>query len=422
MAVIDHDVLGQLLQTTGGTFEIPADGAAEILRRAEAGPVTKAAKSSQAAKHASPGPEQGAFFDVGDQSMTSVQRLRGAVRTHRVLSVAAAVVVVGGITAGTLLSTGNPAPSSRIAAVGSTTGVPHRDEKASAGEGVEPFEAAPVPASAGAGGSASAGTAGSAAQSTGGATATGTPATNGTSSSTALPNDTLNQSAKIEETGSLSLSVARGRLSATMTKLTFLATYYGGFVANSQTQSGTAAGQTSSGTVTLQIPVASFSAAVKQAQSFGETESLSTKATDVTGTYVDLQARISALEASRQQYLTIMAKATTIGDVLSVQAQLDTLQTEIEQLQGQLQLLSSQTTYSTLTVQVSQAGAPHHRVHHPGKPSGLSRAWHDSVHGFVSGVDDVVRLAGPVLFILLCLALGLFGGRLLWRRLQRHNL
>ena len=73
----------------------------------------------------------------------------------------------------------------------------------------------------------------------------------------------------------------------------------------------------------------------------GKTTKLTTKATDVTGQYVDLQSRIAALEASRQQYLTIMAKATTVGDVLAVQAQLDTIQSQIEQLQGQLQVLTS---------------------------------------------------------------------------------
>ena len=46
----------------------------------------------------------------------------------------------------------------------------------------------------------------------------------------------------------------------------------------------------------------------------------------MTGQYVDLQARLTALEDSRQQYLTILAKATSIGDILSVQEQLDSIQ------------------------------------------------------------------------------------------------
>ena len=55
-----------------------------------------------------------------------------------------------------------------------------------------------------------------------------------------LPNGAVGQSAKIEQTGSLALTVGRGKLSRTITQLTALAGAYGGFVANSQTQSGAA--------------------------------------------------------------------------------------------------------------------------------------------------------------------------------------
>jgi hypothetical protein len=190
----------------------------------------------------------------------------------------------------------------------------------------------------------------------------------------------------------------------------------GGFVANSQTQSGAAA---ASGSVTLQVPVGSFAGVVRRAEALGRVSDLSTKATDVTGQYVDLQSRITALQASRQQYLTILAKATTVGDVLAVQEQIDSTQSQIEQLQGQLQLLASQTSYSTVTVTVGESAPP------PPSPlpeSGLVRAWHDSIGGFVTGVEGVVRIAGPLLFALLLSGALLAGGRALWRRYQRHNL
>ena len=160
---------------------------------------------------------------------------------------------------------------------------------------------------------------------------------------------------------------------------------------------------------------------LKQAEALGRTSDLTTKATDVTGQYVDLQARITALQASRQQYLTILAKATTVGDVLAVQEQLDAIQSQIEQLQGQLQLLTSQTSYSTLTVTVERAHAGA-AAPSPLPESGLVRAWHASVGGFVTGVEGVIRIAGPLLFALLLLGVVLAGGRALWRRYQRHHL
>ena len=94
--------------------------------------------------------------------------------------------------------------------------------------------------------------------------------------------------------------------------------------------------------------------------------------------------------------------------------------TQIEQLQGQLNLLNGQTTYSTLTVDVTEGAAPARPG--PVPESGVVRAWHDSVGGFVTGVEGVIRFAGPVLFVLLCLGILWVGGRALWRRYQRHNL
>ena len=174
--------------------------------------------------------------------------------------------------------------------------------------------------------------------------------------------------------------------------------------------------------MTLQVPVASFATVLKAAEALGKASRLTTKATDVTAQYVDLQSRITALEASRQQYLTIMTKASSIGDVLAVQAQLDSLQSQIEQLQGQLSVLGSETAYSTLIV-AGERGGHRATITRRSRPApGLAKAWHDSVHGFVDGAEGLIRVAGPVLFALLCLAALFLGGRLSWRRLQRHNL
>lgn len=250
----------------------------------------------------------------------------------------------------------------------------------------------------------------------GGADAPSAAAGSNGSSVPALPAGVTGQSARIEETGQLTLLVPGSAISTDIARLGALAAADGGFVAASQTQSGSS-GAPAQGTVTLQVPQPSFSAVVDQARSYGKVGSLSTKATDVTGQYVDLQARITALQDSRQQYLTILSRATSIGDILSVQSQLDDLQSQLEQLQGQLQVLDGQTTYATLDVTLTQNLAP---APAPAAPSGLSTAWHGAVHGFVAGIDGLVRLAGPLLFALLVLAALGLGGRLAWRLGRRR--
>ena len=414
MTMLDDDRLASLLARAGDAFEVPASGAEAILARA-AGP----ARAPGATEVAGDGDGEGADDGSGDAGtdvpaplrMGRVRHLTALADRHRILS-AAACLVVALIVAGTVgalvrttstptLRSGLPPVTHAAPPSGATTTIPQPGLSAQ-GTAQAP-SAAPFSTN---GNAAAKGAAGAA-----GGTVVTTPTT-----APSLPG-AVGKSAKIEQTGTLGLAVARHHLGRTMTQLAALAGANDGFVASSQTQSG---GGAPYGTITLQVPVDSFSSVLKQAQALGRTSDLTTKATDVTGQYVDLQSRIAALQDSRQQYLTILSRATTVGDVLAVQQQLDSIQSQIEQLQGQLQVLTSETAYSTLTVNVSE-GTP---VPRPGPlpESGLVRAWHDSIGGFVAGVEGVVRLAGPVLFALLCLAALVVGGRALWRRYQRHNL
>ena len=225
---------------------------------------------------------------------------------------------------------------------------------------------------------------------------------------------------KIESTGTVKLSVGVGHVSTTLTKLTDLASKDGGLVASSEAHQGArGTGPVASGTVVLDVPQRLFARAVDQVQKLGRATSVLTNSSDVTGQYVDLQSRIEALEASRAQYLRIMTRATTISGILAVQNQIDTLQSQIEQDQGQLRVLNHQTSYGALTVNVAEAG--HHRVS-PSHRSGFAKAWHNSVKGFVDGFEWLVRIAGPVLFAVVILAtLFAFGG-LVRRSVRRRRI
>ena len=250
--------------------------------------------------------------------------------------------------------------------------------------------------------------------------AAGQPANSAAKSVQAVPAPTstvAGQAAKIEETGGITLVVPGAQIQPDLARTATLAVASGGFVASTQTQSA-APGTPAQGTITLQVPEASFNAVLAQVRGLGRVASLTTSATDVTGQYVDLQARITALQDSRQQYLTIMAKATTVGGILAVQEQLQNLQSQLEQLQGQLQLLNNETTYATLAVTLSQ------RVITPPSPRpepGLLKAWHAAVGGFVAGFEGVVRVAGPLFFSLLLLAAVVMVGRWAWKFRPRHS-
>ena len=340
MTMLDDDRLASLFARAGAAFEVPATGPDDILARAAGRPGCRAAPATGTTTTDARGrrPRRRRGRRRPRRRAAAGRAASSAVAgRHRVLSVAACIVVAL-VVAGTRRRAGaQPRRSPTL-----TSSLP----RTRPGRCPCTRPTTTVPPGSGAAGHHAAQGAGTGALR---ANATSQP---GTAASASAPAATTPHGALAAERrrgpvrqdradrDPRALTVGRGDLGRTMTQLTALAGAYGGFVANSQTQSGAGTGGAPYGSVTLQVPVDSFSAVLKQAQALGKTSDLTTKATDVTGQYVDLQARITALEASRQQYLTILAKATTVGDVLAVQEQLDTIQSQIEQLQGQLQVLT----------------------------------------------------------------------------------
>jgi len=396
MTAIDDELLVSALTAAADTFAVPADGIDEILaaaRRLEDPWRPRRASRRRSVAPATAGAADHGPRSPGPDAKSGAQRRRRG--TGRVIVAALVALGIATIAFGAFGGDSSSGPGGTLAQGPSPHGTP-----ASRARSTSPALASPANGAA--------------------SSARPSPVPAGSTGPPSLPSE-VGQSSKIEETGSLALSVGRGRLGPVTTRLMNLAIGLGGFVADTQTQSGPAApGTPSYGSITLQVPEASFGAAVAQAQTFGGVTSLSTKGTDVTGQYVDLQARIDALEASRTQYLTIMTKATSISDILAVQSQLDDLQSQIEQLQGELQVLDSQTTYGTLVVSVSEPGT--RSAAPPAPRSGIGAAWHGAVSGFAAAFDGLVRGLGPALFVILCLAAVGFLGRLGWRSVRRHAL
>ena len=225
---------------------------------------------------------------------------------------------------------------------------------------------------------------------------------------------------KVIKTGTLDLQVPKGRVSTALNLLTGIATIERGYIADSRTSEG---GGAPSGTITMRVPVAAFDDAVKRARTIGvdgvKVLSLQTSGKDVTSKYVDLKARISALKKTRETFLTLLSKATTIGQTLAVQQHVTDVQTQIEQLQGQKKVLVNQAALSTLTVTVDQKAAVVEAtpVHHK---SGLSKAVDRSVSRFVHGIEAIIGIIGPLLLVALLVGLGWLAARFGYRRLRRR--
>jgi len=121
-------------------------------------------------------------------------------------------------------------------------------------------------------------------------------------------------------------------------------------------QSGS--GEQRSATLTLRVPQARFSDALRQIRDISDIEVVASNVDgkDVTDQFVDLQARLTAKKAEEARYLALLARADKIEDILKIDAVLSQVRTQIEQLTAQVNSIKARTTYSTISVQISPVG------------------------------------------------------------------
>ena len=387
--MIDDAVLEQLITSAATQAEVPVEGPARVLEaRGAAGPPrTRARRSTQSV--------------LGSRRRRWLAAVSAAAVFVVVVSLLGAIhgISSGKPTAGTGPVTGPASSSSGGPAAGGGS-------SSTSGGGM----------AGGSGRSAQSGAGVSAGGTTGSVGAAAVPANGAAPApvSEAVPNEVPILPSKVVKTGSLTLTVASGQVAEAVAALSTQASGQGGFVASSTETSG----QSASADVTLRVPVANFGTLVADAQRLGTTVSLSTSGQDVTSQFVDLQARIQALQDTRSQFEQILAKAESIGDILSVESQISGLQTQIEQLQGQLEVLDDQASYSTLAVHIGVAGPRPAPVAKPA--SGVSKAWQRARHSFSNGVEAIVAASGGFAVFLLAVIVLAVVGRLAWLYLRRR--
>jgi hypothetical protein len=137
---------------------------------------------------------------------------------------------------------------------------------------------------------------------------------------------------------------------ATADKARAIATGLGGdILAMSQTGQG----ENRSALITVRVPSDRFDEALRQLKLLdGEVVTSNVDAKDVTDQFTDLQARLVAKQAEEQRYLQLFPQAKTVDETLKIDAALGNVRVQIEQLQGQLNLIKTRTEFSTITMAI----------------------------------------------------------------------
>ena len=147
---------------------------------------------------------------------------------------------------------------------------------------------------------------------------------------------------------------------------------------------------------------------------------------DVTSQYVDLQAQLKAKEAAEKKLMEILDQATRAEDVLAIYLQAQSVQTEIEQLKGQIKYLEESAALSAISVQLVAEESTQPIEIGPLRPEGAAKAAiQDLIFFFQNFVDFLIRFVLFALPALILIGIPLFlvflAGRALIRRSRKSN-
>ena len=192
-----------------------------------------------------------------------------------------------------------------------------------------------------------------------------------------------------------------------------LATAAQGIVSGEKTYADPEQRDKTQAVVTFRVPEAAYTGFLRDLGRLGTVIEQTQSATDVTGEVVDVASRVKTQQTSVERVRALLAKATTVGEVVSIEAELARREADLEALEARQAALADQTTLATVTATFV---SPETKVapvkHERGFLHGLAVGWDAFV---ASGTVLLAALGAMLPFVGLALVVGI-PLLLAWRR------
>ncbi len=158
--------------------------------------------------------------------------------------------------------------------------------------------------------------------------------------------------------------------------------------------------------ISVKVPANEFNNTMNKLKEYGVTVLSSTEnSSDVTMTYLDLQARYKTNLELEKSYISLLSKASKVSEMLEIQRELNNVRQQIEYIQSQIKYYDSQIDMSVISIKLTLNSEALSLSDDSWKPVGIFReaiqALLLTLKGFVSILIWVVVFSPLVIIPLL---------------------
>lgn len=138
-----------------------------------------------------------------------------------------------------------------------------------------------------------------------------------------------------------------------------------------------------SNTVIIRVPSEDFDNLLKDAlQRIDKFESKEINVLDITEEFLDIQARLKTKKELENRFHELLKQAKTVTEIVEIEKQVGQLRSDIESIEGRLNYLQNQVSYSTLTITFYQK-LPYQTEFGPKFKSGFKSGWDNLILFFI---------------------------------------
>jgi len=174
-----------------------------------------------------------------------------------------------------------------------------------------------------------------------------------------------------------------------------------------------------SGYLTIRVPAAKFTEAMKEIQSYGTPISSSINSTNISQQYQDVQGQLDNLKIEEARLQDYLNQAETTSDLLLIETELNRVRTEIDNRTTMIKNWDNEINYSTIVVSLSEKAIGTSTVESPfsGLIQKISQSFIASINVILTGLAMLIVLM--VRLIPFAAVLGF--GYLIYRQIKKKK-